>query len=460
MNTTYDVWTDPDLGDLVRREPKLAAIADALAQADAHALLRRRTLHLRGSLRIGALAAALAAAVAVALIAPWNREGGSLSDLALAAVGSQSVLHVIAETPTGNQLINIQTGAIQPVMQQHEIWYDADEGLKHTLTRSGQTLLDDELDTPQGGYVPGGIVYDCAWIAAHPVAATKARVSCNASGQNGTTPRTIPRPKPTLEPGIAGFVDGYQQALASGQARDSGSGQVDGQPVDWLLFQTSSGSEKVALDQTTHKPILLEADHGFSLQITTIETIPYDPTDFARPRADELPARPSRGGASDLQALDLDGPAIAAAIPGAAWAGATVAGLPLVRAEQQTLTSSFAHHSQPPQTGTGLELVYGALAANGRLDRSQPYVQISEAPSAILAFGNMWGFIHSEAPPAGQFYQPIPHSSVAHLADGSTVVNPPSYMGFTVHDGSYVTIEASSQDILLQGARALQPVTP
>lgn len=447
MTTTYDVWTDPDLEQLVRAEPELAAIADALAQADTHALRRSRADRLRQPARIGALAAALAAAVAVALIAPWNRGSGSLSDLALAAVGSQPVLHVVADTPTGNEIVYLQTGAVTQVMQQQEIWYDADKGVKHTLIRDEQTLVSDELDTPQGGYVPGGIVYDCAWIAAHPVAATKARVSCNASGQNGTTPRTIPRPKPTLEPGLAGFVDGYQQALASGQARDGGSGQVDGQPVDWLLFQTSSGSEKVALDRATHKPILVEDTPGFSLRITTIETIPYTADDFARPQADELGSQPSRGDAADTQALALDGSAITAAVPAAAWPGATVARLPLVRAEQQTLTTSFVDHAQPTVTGTGVELDYGTTKDSSHLDRSQPFVQINEAPSAALAYANMWGFIHGTGPSEGELYLGTASSSSWQV-------------GFTVMDGSYITIQASSRGLLLQTARALQPVGP
>jgi len=447
VTRTVDVWTDPDLEQFVRDEPELAAIADALAQGDVRALRRRGTSRLRQPAPIGVLAAAVAAAVVVALIAPWNRGSGSLSDMALAAVGSLPVLHVIAETQTGNEIVDLQTGASRAVLQQQEIWYDADKGLKHTVIRDGQTLVQDELDTPQGGYVPGKIVYDCAWIAAHPVAATKARVSCNASGQNGTTPRTIPRPTPTLEPGLAGFVDGYQQALASGQARNGGSGQIDGQPVDWLLFQTGDGSEKVALDQATHRPILLQDEHGPDLRITDIETVAYSATDFARPQTNELGSQPSNGRAADTQPLGLDAAAIAAAVPGATWPGVTIAGLPLVRAEQQTLTTSFAHDTQPTATGTGIELDYGTLQSTGRLDRSQPNVEINEAPSAILAFGNMWGFIRGAGPSEGELY----------LASASSS---PWQIGFTVFNGGYITIQASSRDLLLQTARALQPVRP
>ena len=441
MKTVIDIWSDPELRELVRDEPELVAIADALAQAEPLALRRRG-----GWVRPGRLlmaAAVLAAAAAVALVAPWNRSSGSLTDLALAAVGSQPVLHVVAELPSNAQLVDIQTGAAQPLSEQQELWYDADQGLKRNVIRAGSIILDDTLETPEGGYTPNGIVYDCTWIAAHPVEATKARVSCNASGDNGTTPHVVPRPKPTLDPGLAGFVDGYQQALAAGQAREDGSGQLNGQTVDWLVFQTSDGSEKVALDQTTHKPVLLEDNSGASTQIDSIETVPYAASDFRRPTPDELPAQPSSGDATDTQTLPLDSPAISNAVPGAVWAGATIEGLPLARAEQQALKTTFADGSLPTQTGTGLELDYGTLDANGHLDRTQPQVQLNEAPTRELAYGNMWGFVHGPTPPAGQLY------------DGSSSTG--FSIGFTVVNGTYVTIRASSHDLLLAAARSLAP---
>ena len=136
----------------------------------------------------------------VVLVAPWQRSHGTLTDLALAAIGSQPVVHVVTETPTGAGLVDIASGNAQPVMQRDEVWYNGDLGLRRDVTRDGSVILDDELETPRGGFTAHGIVYDCTWIAAHPVAATKARVSCNASGDNGTTPRTAPRPKADTRP--------------------------------------------------------------------------------------------------------------------------------------------------------------------------------------------------------------------------------------------------------------------
>lgn len=442
MTAPADVWTDPELRQLIQDEPGLVAVADALAQAGPAAVSTPRRLRRLRPGRAVMVAVALAAAAALALVAPWSRSGsGSLSDLALAAIGSQPVLHVVAGSPAGAQLIDLQSGETAPVLQQEEIWYDAERGLRRDMVRVGQTIVGDTLETPQGGYTPGGIVYDCTWIAAHPVEATKAGVSCNGSGDNGTTPRVVPRPKPTLDPGLAGFVDGYRQALANGSGQRVGSGLVDGRPVDWLVFKTRDGSERVALDQTTHKPVLLENDSGWSLRIQTIETIPYTASSFRRPTADELPEQPSRGQARDVQTLPLDGSAIAAHVPAALWAGSTLAGLPLVKAEEQALRTTFADGTAP-ETGTGLELEYGALGANGRLDRSQRYVLIHQAPSRVLGFAYAWGFVRGDAPPPGKLYAP--------RMDGGA-------LGFTVRNGSYVTIEASSQDLLLAAARALGP---
>jgi hypothetical protein len=444
VTTTQDVWTDPELRELMLEQPELVAIADALAQADVEAATRRLRRRVLSNSRILAVAAALAAVVAVALIAPWTRSGGSLNDLALAAIGSQPVLHVIAEMemPTGGQLIDIKTGRVQQISQhqQEEIWYDAAKGLKRDTVRVGSTIVGDTLETPQGGYTPGGIIYDCAWIAAHPIQATEARVSCNFSGENGTTPHIVPRPKPTLDPGLTGFVDGYRQALAAGQAREAGSGRLDGRPVDWLAFETSGGSERVALDHTTHKPVLLENDSGWRLRITSIETIPFAAADFRRPTEDEVPEQPSFGRAADTQSLQLEGSAIAAAVPGAVWAGPSVNGLALTKAERQSLRTTFANQARPPQTGAGLELEYGTLNPSGRLDASQPYLRIQGAPSRALAFGNMWGFVRGDDPPEGWLY-----------TSGSLPV------GFTVVEGTYVTIQASSADLLLAAASALEP---
>ena len=431
--TTHAAFADTELLDLLADDPELLAIADAITATQSPTRTARRLV--RPTILAAGLAAA--AAVAITLVAPWSRSHGSLSDVALAALGSQPVVHVVTETPTDASLVDIATGDATPVLQQDEIWYDADRGLRRDLIHDGPTIVDDVLETPQGGFTSRGIVYDCTWIAAHPVEATKARVSCNASGDNGTTPHVVPRPKPTLDPGLAGFADSYRDALVAGSAREDGTGAIDGTPVDWLAFATTDGStERVALDQATHKPVRLQGEH-LDVRIASIETVAYDAADFARPTPSEVPLRPSVTRAGDGPAVGLDGAAIAAAYPGAVWAGTSIAGLPLVHAELQPLSAGFANHEAPTATGRGIELGYGSLAGSGRLDRTKPHVLIQEAPSATLA--TMAGLVRGSFPVEGTLY----------TSGGS---------GFTIGalqlDGTYLIIQAQHVP-LLSVARAL-----
>lgn len=392
-----------------------------------------------------AMVAVLAAALAVALtVLPMRRSNPSLVGQALAAIGSGSVLHVVAEQPTGRELLDLSSGKATPIMQQEEIWFDESRGLRRDITRINGRVADDTFQSPAGGFTPHGVIYDCAWIAAHPKQATKARVSCNASGDNGTTPRTIPRPKPTLDPGLLGFVDGYRQALASGAAREDGGGIMDGKSVDWLVFSTSEGPERVALDPTTHKPVLLNGPHpSQQMKINLIETTDSASGKFVKPSPNETPVLPNLGRADDQQKLDSTASAIRGAYSGAVWAGVDVAGLPLASATLQHLTTHYPGN-RASASGTGLQLHYGSLTANGHRDFSKPYVTVSQAPSAELAYAYMWGFEGAAPPPPGQLLTDVPHGGPNAL-----------YLGFMTVNGKLVSIQASSDELLLAAARAL-----
>jgi hypothetical protein len=446
-------FADAELVDLFADEPELLAIADAIrttapAGADrgpAPGIPARRTL--RPSLV--AAAVLIAAAAAIVLVAPWQRSHGTLADEALAAIGTGPVMHVISGTPTGAGLVDLRTGTTRPLEERDEIWYDASRGLRRDLSTIGSTIVGDELDTPHGGYVPGGIVYDCTWIAAHPIAATKARVSCNASGKNGKKPHVVPRPKPTLDPGLAGFADGYQAALASGQAREAGTGIWHGRKVDWLVFRTSDGgSERVGLDPASHKPLAIRSQK-WTERIVDIETIPYDSSDFARPRPAELSGRPGGGRTEDISAIALNGHAIAAALPESVWPGARVAGLSLSEASTEKLTArSFKGATR---TGFGLDLIYGRLTGNGRLNFSQPNVEIQEAPSWSLL--PMRAFVRSGKPPAGTLYlDPLP---------GARLTSDTLSIGARKAGGVYVVIQTNmTPSTVIKVARALTRIAP
>jgi hypothetical protein len=394
--------------------------------------------------RVPVLALACAAVVAVLAVLPARQSNPSLVGEALAAMGSGNVLHVVTEQPTGRELIDLSSGQPTPILQQEEIWFDEGRGLRRDIITIGGRIADDTFQSPAGGFTPHGVIYDCAWIAAHPTQATKARVSCNASGDNGTIPRTVPRPKPTLDPGLLGFVDGYRHALASGAAREDGSGTIDGEAVDWLVFQTADGSERVALDAATHKPVLLRGPRlSLQMRITTIETADDAVGKFVKPSPSETSVLPNMGRAEDQRTLDLSASAIRSGYPGAVWAGLDLSGLPLASATVQSLTTHYPD-GQPTAAGTGLQLQYGSLTANGHRDFSKPYVTVSVAPGAELASAYMWGFEGAVPPPPGQLLTEVPHGGPNAL-----------YLGFMTVNGKLVSIQASSEELLLAGARSL-----
>ena len=212
-------FSDLETLEALQGHPDLLAIADALVATQKR---RRRRLPFA---RIGLAAAVIVVAAVVALVSPWQGEGGGFVARALAALGDGQVIHVVSLSDLpGQTLVDLQSGAEQPVQARTEIWFDSARGLERSVSSSDGRVTQEELQTPQGAWTQDGRVYTCAWIAAHPVAATRARVSCNANGDNGTTPRHIPEPLPALDPALSGFVSGYRDALANGSAqRDPGN---------------------------------------------------------------------------------------------------------------------------------------------------------------------------------------------------------------------------------------------
>lgn len=440
--TTTTVWTDPELSDLVADDPELAAIADALLATAATSSARRRR---RLPISLGLLAAAVVALVALVLFAPWSGGGPGLTDRALAALGSDPVLHAVIEQPAGVRFVDIATGAPQRLFERQEIWYDRGRGYVHTITRAPDgALLDDELETPQGGWTLGGPILDCTWIAAHPQEATRLRVSCNANGDNGTKPHVVPRPVPTVDPVLGAFLGGYRQALADGQATETGTGTLHGTPVVWLTFPYGQETESVALDASTYEPLFVrDASGAWRYRIVSIETVAQSAANFARPTATEAGRLATGGGVIDQTKLAVDPAAALHALPGALWLGGSFQALPLAGIERDTLRTRYTEPDSSTETGVGLQLVYGTTPSPGVPDRTKPFVQLWESDRPQL--GYEWGFMRGIVPPAGVIGMP-----------GAGMFGP---TGFLVRDGIYVTVAASTPELALDAARGLGPIT-
>lgn len=366
------ILDDRQVIELLKDEPELLAIADALCvthagppQEDARARVTgdrrmRRMARGRRATHVAAVAVALTVVVAVlALLSePFGWGGPTIEERALGAVGSQPVLHVVVENQEGaSPLRDLATGRGITRSLRTEIWFDEGRDLKKTVLTLDGEVLDEQLETSAGGWSSMGPIYTCAWIAAHPAAAAKAGVDCD-EGSGGDQ-------APSLDQALAGFVDGYRSALASGDATRLGNGSVDGRKVVWLGFSTTTGLEEVAVDANSFKPIQVTSGKGTArLRVQTAETIPFDPTLFSRPES----VRVQSGGAvssevsipTEVAAHALGGPMV--------WLGSVWGGLRLVSVTQQDRTVSSSEGELEHARVIRLAYIGSGAQAGARVD--------------------------------------------------------------------------------------------
>jgi hypothetical protein len=436
---------DPEVLFDLRGEPELLAVADALGEVLAAPTSRRRR---RWWLAGTGVAAATAAAAAVAgLLLTTTSVEPSLVDRALAAVGNEPVLHAVIrqsqEPPM--TLVEISTGRrfVAPRVATTEIWFDEERALEHTITRVTGEPTQDVLLTPDGVTSESGPVWTCARIAAHPVEATRAGVNCNLSGDNGTTPRHLPEPPPTVDPALLGFVDGYRQALASGTARKIGEGIVHGQHVYWLELRLPDPDtnprdppadlrEHVAVAADTFRPLVIRpitnGVAGSEYDVLEIGTISRADGDFSKPKLIPPQDRPSSSNVRITGELGLSR-ASAALGTRALSAGPEVDGLKLAAVQRQEVTTGYGRDSGVPRRVTPVvALVYG------RVERNQPttgslvirestvrvaawWLDTEPVPTGFLRISRMgWGELR-----VGDVYVQIMRFPFSSVADGTAL---------------------------------------
>ena len=362
-------------------------------------------------------AVALAAAiVALLLVSPW--EGSpSLSERALAAIGDAPVLHVVTESPDWYPpLIDIETGGVEHQVIQTEMWFDQERELKKTVSRLDGVLIEDVLETPRGDFTQAGPLITCAWIAAHPIEATKLRVSCDPDMENGTTPRQIQQTPPTLDPRLAGFVDNYRAALESGRAEEIGRDTIEGRDVIWLRFglPTSSGPQDrpsrpaqtsdVAVDASTYQPVRLRsADRKWSTNITVAETLPYEASLFRRPATS--PPGPSFGAVRGEEPIELaQGARVLGRPP--LWLGNEWRGLRLVSVTKADLVTGYGPLSgREPTVSSAIRLTYAVRAGS-----DGQKLEITESTRCEFALGWQCG---RRDPREGELREQLPWSTIA-----------------------------------------------
>jgi hypothetical protein len=199
---------DREVLDLLRDEPELLAIADAVA--DTQDTPRR----LRPFRALGAVALAVVAIFVLFLAAPWDRGGGgsgSVLDRALAAVNGQGpVVHMTMR-------MDVTRGGRQFPPFVTESFYDKQQGLVRVISRS-----------------EGKVVGDYTTVAVED--------------------------EFSFFPGLLEGAAFYKQALANGDARIVGQGVWEGTPVYWLELEKGGGLIlRIGIARDSYRPVVFRA---------------------------------------------------------------------------------------------------------------------------------------------------------------------------------------------------------
>ncbi len=441
MTRTISPLHDRELVQMLADDPELLAIADALVETQRERLEKRpmpRDRRWRLPSLVGTAGVA-AAAVAVLLGSPWSG-GSGLVQRALAAVGTGEVLHAVTEQPAPSgpyEAVSLPSGRPIQATERQEIWFDQSRNLKKTITSVNGVVTDQLLQTPQGGYTGDGNPRNlCTWNAAQQ------QFSCTETNTQNGAPN-MPGPAPTLETALAGFVDRYQSALASGAATKTGTGEVDGQQVTWLRMNADSKdyypAEEVAIDASTYVPVFVRTLNSNPVQftVTAIDTESYDPSLFTPPARVHPPMSVTTGAPTPIDATQAPGLLGGEAL----WLGQTWNGYQFAGVEQQQVTADYAPGSgKQPTQAVAVTFTY---APPGGSAASPDALQITETTQCVGATENM----------------PCGGSGGIGPSEGILLLDPHFSSSYTMQDGLYVTIrQNSSQSDPVAVANALQPL--
>jgi hypothetical protein len=404
------VLLDVEVVELLRSEPELLALADAVSSTQP---LPRRRLRIG---RLTATAAALVVALVVVQMAPWRAEGG-LVDRALAAVGGGPVVHFVIETRTpGVTTVEIASGRAEPVTLRVEQWFDSERHLRHTVTYRNGLATGDVLERPGGGETSTGPV------------------------------KVLPGFEPQLEPALD-FLGGYRDALKEGRATEVNGADVDGRSVRWLRFRSGRVLELVAVDRETFKPLVIRRGdvRGHAAgewRVAAIEAVSRADADLQPPRRQA----PTPFSGQVLERRPVSVAAAAVALGGTAvTAGQSFSGLRLGSIQLETLSRSYPQavvHVR--RRSVGLRLDYGKLTPRGRADVLDGGVQLTQSAKPEIAYGFFSGrtFTQNPVPPEG-------YLEATRLTG--------TWLCQLRASGLFVTVRTSTRELCLATARALRP---
>jgi hypothetical protein len=388
---------DLEVVEVLREEPELLALADALQSTDiavpAHSTRRRVP-----AFRLGAVALAAVAAVVLLLVSPWSG-GPSLADRALAAIGTEPVLHVVVRYRLGDR-IDLRTGRIAPVQRTGEVWYDSTRHVYRAVTR-----------------IDGQVVY-------------------RSSGTGNLSD----------EPYLLSTL--YRQALEQGKLHETGKAVVRGRPAIVVGGAGHGQSMRAYLDADSYRVLRMQFYVGsrlaWQLDVLRYETVSREQANLPQPQPRPGPVPSVAGvgvsGAANLKTIGLD--QARSALPGRPlWAGRVVDGHRLTTIQKEDVTDTSRGVTV---RGTRLSFSYGQ---GGRLG-SEPYLQVEEGPASSPTWR-----VESVYPPPPGFVD---------LASSQSGTGPghmrTQWLGVLQENGFVVQLTSWSRSTLLATARALRPL--
>jgi hypothetical protein len=420
-------------------------------------LVRRLRRVLATRLRVGAFAAAVAAAAGLVLAWPFDGQHGSVLDRALAAVGNGPVLHVILRGEWGGTLVDLSSGDRKPIYGDDEVWFDTESGQTHAIERLGNVVQSEELY------------------------------------------------KPNKDAELAALGREYRQALESGTARVAGEDAIDGEPVVWvtihseLLPDVADGkdhewAQQVAVSKRTFKPVALRETRDGQPGPGTLQRV-LELQLLARSDADFTSSRPSRNGTvfkQGRQPIELEqAPTVLGRTP--LWLGRDYDGLPLAQVYRET--TSVGHQQRVRVTGANAAAAIKCSQLRGdkagdcfRTLGVHPIevrpdgvftidgpIQWRDQPSSVVFFYGTVGddpstYRKDEIPLHDTRYLSVTEATeVSPFRRGAGSYVPPAgsvfiaaggRTGYLQREGIQVGIEAGSESAVLAAARALTPMMP
>jgi hypothetical protein len=417
------------------------------------------------SRRRGGLAAAFASVGAVAavvfvvaLLSPWDsrNEHGLVLERALAAVADQGpVLHAVFASPGGagwgssapNVRLNLKTGALQPIEDRVEVWYDRERRLlRFVVSRDNHILVD------------SGVLGPC-----RPTAAPSESGCIDKSAGQGLGGPSLP--------GILSPFDetDYRDALAEGKAKVVGSGSWRGHAVYWLKLDPPN--DEFGIDQHSYRLLVLrEVDAGRRPTGREMGLLLFEYVPRAKAQFRPIGQQDRSGSGFSSSAPEVIAPAKARTALGvpAVWAGPSLDGLGL----HQMLLREACPSQGPCSPGRPYEskkrvvqIFYGPsrctdLGQSSRLICSPGPngVEISEAPTGRVP---AWEATLGVPPRSGFADLTSLGTAGGDAADdqgelpGSTRT---TWLALLAVGDVWVTIDAPSRELAIAAARALRPI--